>query len=219
MAAATLSLPERATLLALMILVGEASNNDVQEAFKFKVEKKVRESLKSQGLITVRMSEGPHPAFLHELTDTGWVRCRQELAETAPNGADRGYRLLYGLSGVLDAYLIRAGLNVADIFSVDGYAEMSDTVVPLTAGEIDDRIRGTYDRLASRSGDWVSLTRLRAALELPRPDVDDALRRLVLHQVIHLIPESNQKALTPADRKAAIHVGGEDKHLLSIERG
>jgi hypothetical protein len=37
-------------------------------------------------------------------------------------------------------------------------------------------------------------------------------------QEINLIPESNQQTLTDADRESALRVGGENKHLISIER-
>jgi hypothetical protein len=70
----------------------------------------------------------------------------------------------------------------------------------------------------ARPGAWVSLTRLRDALSLlSRQEVDDALLRLDLQPATYLIPEANQKTLSAADREAAIHIGGEDKHLLSIE--
>ncbi len=33
---------------------------------------------------------------------------------------------------------------------------------------------------------------------------------------VNLIPESNQKALEARDREAAVSIGNQDKHLLSI---
>jgi hypothetical protein len=64
--------------------------------------------------------------------------------------------------------------------------------------------------------DWVPLTRLRAELEgtLTRGEVDAAIRHLFLNGQFQLIAEVNRKALTPADREAAIYAGGEDKHLI-----
>lgn len=64
----------------------------------------------------------------------------------------------------------------------------------------------------------MSLTRLRAALpDLSREQVDQVLHTLLADPGVFLIPESNQKALTPADLAAAVSVGGTDKHLLAIE--
>jgi len=33
---------------------------------------------------------------------------------------------------------------------------------------------------------------------------------------VNLIPQSNQQALTAEDREAALRIGGEHKHLMSI---
>jgi hypothetical protein len=35
-------------------------------------------------------------------------------------------------------------------------------------------------------------------------------------QRVNLVPQDNQQALTDADRQAALRVGGEFKHLLSV---
>jgi hypothetical protein len=200
-----------------MMLVEEASNTDIDAAFGFRIEKKVRESLQHDHLlITAHRSDGPHPTYLHELTDAGWRWCRQELAAPVPDRAHRAYRLLYGMAHVMHAHMVRSRLEMVDVFVPGGAPENPP---PVAAGEVDTQIRDSYDSLAARPGAWVSLTRLRTALSLPRNDVDDALHRLAMRQLIHLIPESNQKTLTAADRAAAIHIGGEDKHLLSIERG
>lgn len=80
------------------------------------------------------------------------------------------------------------------------------------------QVHSAYKRLAPEPGGWVSLTRLRAALPgLSRSQVDQVLHALLADPRVYLIPESNQKALTPADRAAAIRIGGTDKHLLAIE--
>jgi hypothetical protein len=34
---------------------------------------------------------------------------------------------------------------------------------------------------------------------------------------VHLVPEANRKALTVADHEAAVRIGGEENHLISIE--
>jgi hypothetical protein len=34
---------------------------------------------------------------------------------------------------------------------------------------------------------------------------------------VNLIPQANQSALTAEDREAALRLGGEHKHLISIE--
>lgn len=78
-------------------------------------------------------------------------------------------------------------------------------------------IRATYESLADEPGAWVGLARLRAALaDVPRADLDAALLEMVRARGVMLNPEFNQKTLTPADRHAAIRLGGENTHLLAI---
>ncbi|HEY3683452.1 MAG TPA: hypothetical protein VGL93_10455 [Streptosporangiaceae bacterium] len=82
----------------------------------------------------------------------------------------------------------------------------------------DALIISAYHEAAAEPGDFVSLTAIRDALVgFPREEVDAALDNLYRHQIINLIPRSNQRALTDAARAAAVHIGDEDKHLISIE--
>ena len=87
---------------------------------------------------------------------------------------------------------------------------------PTPIGRIQDDIRDAYDNLAARPGSWVSLNRLRKKLsqKLPRERVDEALRLLERRPDVAMVPESNQKTLTPAEREAAINIGDQDKHLI-----
>lgn len=91
---------------------------------------------------------------------------------------------------------------------------MSTTHQPTTT----DQITATYKRLVNRPRGWVSLTALRRELaHIDRADLDEGLRLLHRSPGGNLIPESNQKTLTGEDRAAALRLGGEWKHLLSIE--
>jgi hypothetical protein len=203
-----LSLPERTALLALMTFVKEASNPELEERYGFPIKKAARERLVDLGFVNAYQRGRP---YVHELTDKGWRRCREELAKEVPKPAQKAYRLLYGVLHCLDAYMRNSRLELADIF------------LPATAGDgnvdVEKRIRKAYESLAEKPAAWVSLTRLRSALsELPRRDVDDALRRMDLQSHVFLISEFDLNLLSEADRAAAIRIGNEDKHLLSIER-
>ncbi|HEX6345718.1 hypothetical protein [Umezawaea sp.] len=212
-----LGLPEKSALLALMLIVEEASNTDIREQYGFTIDKRVRDRLVGSGYITARKSRELRGAFVHELTEAGWKQCREELAAATPSGVQKGYRLLFGLARALDGHLTRSRLEMADVF-VPGRA----AAVPTAPRAVDPEaeIRAAYDALVSRPGAWVNLSRLRDALpHLSRDEVDEALVRLNLEPWAYLIPEANQKTLSEADREAAVHVGGEDKHLLSIDRG
>lgn len=215
MANVSLSLPERSTMLALMTLVQEASNTDLHVRYNFRIDKRVRERLVGMGFITAYQSKGLRGVYVHELTDMGWRYCRDELAAEVPTGAQKSYRLLYGVLHCLDTHMIRSRLEMADVFVPDDAPESP----PATAAvDVDEQICSAYDSLAARPGAWVSLTRLRKTLsQISRHEVDEALLRLDLQPRAYLIPEANQKILSAADREAAIRIGGEDKHLLSIE--
>lgn len=198
-----------------MMSVEEVSNTDLRDRYGFTIDKKVRDRLVGSGFIVARKSRELRGAFVHELTEAGWMRCREELAAEPPKGAQKGYRLLYGLAHNLDHYLATSRLVMADFFLPNGSAKVVEAV---QAVDPEGEIRAAYDVLVSRPGAWVSLTRLRDALpHLSRDEVDEALLRLNLEPWAYLIPEANQKTLSEADREAAVHIGGEDKHLLSIE--
>lgn len=84
-------------------------------------------------------------------------------------------------------------------------------------GGLDQRIRDAYAELATEPGAWVSLRRLRPRLsDVPKADLDRALRTLLDDADVNLEPEANQKTLTVEDRRASVRIGGEDRHLLAI---
>jgi hypothetical protein len=89
-----------------------------------------------------------------------------------------------------------------------------------TVEQIQSDIRAVYDQLAPDTGSWVSLSRIRAKLAetLPREQVDEALRKLERRPDVNLVPESNQKVLSKADRDAAVNIGDQDKHLIAFLR-
>ena len=87
-----------------------------------------------------------------------------------------------------------------------------------TVKEIQDRARDAYNQLAKKPGDWVSVKRIRDKMgkDLPRRKVDEAFRSMNNQPDVGFVPEANQKTLTQADRDAAVNIGDQDKHLMSI---
>jgi hypothetical protein len=83
---------------------------------------------------------------------------------------------------------------------------------------MESRILDAYRHEATRTNGWVKLSDLRDALgAAERSDVNRALVDLANNRRIVLIPEENQKTLTPVSRAAALRYGGEDQHLIRIE--
>jgi hypothetical protein len=150
------------------------------------------------------------------------------------------------LLGGLQRYLVRHDKRFADIFESPsapvepapapratvenaenagsaGSAEVaaspapSTATVTLTPADVQARVRAAYVELAREPGDWVSLTRVRERLaDVARADVDATLESMIELPDVNIVPASNQKALTGADRAAAVRIGNEDKHLIWI---
>lgn len=84
---------------------------------------------------------------------------------------------------------------------------------------VEDAIHHAVAHLAPEPGGYVRLADLRRHIgsHHSRSEVDNSLRMLNRKPGIVLTPESNQKILTAADRAAAVHFGGEDRHYISIQ--
>lgn len=82
-------------------------------------------------------------------------------------------------------------------------------------------ITGARERSFQTHGPWVTLQRLRTALSTlgwDREKQDRELLRLVRERKAIVSPESNQKTMTPEFRRAALQMGGEDKHIFSLKK-
>lgn len=82
----------------------------------------------------------------------------------------------------------------------------------------EQQVQRAYKELAQRPGDWVGLAQLRQRLTgLSREEQDRALRSLISHPRVSIVPEVDQTLLSDRDRAAAIRIGGELKHAISID--
>jgi hypothetical protein len=106
-----------------------------------------------------------------------------------------------------------------DLKLVESARRGREFVHELSDAGVEALIEAAYDELAAGPGEFVGLCELRASLPgAPRAEVDAMLMEMYATQRINLVPRSNQAALSAADREAALRVGGEHKHLISIER-
>lgn len=171
-----------------------------------------RRRLNGRGLIE---STRPGNAFVHELTDDGWALARRIIgADVPPRPSGQG-RALYTVLRGLNRYLDRHDLTPADVFGAAPGPESAD---PESAADPQQAVRAAYRRLAPRSGAWVGLVALRAALpRLSRDELDRTLQQLYRIPGVHLIPQENLNVLTDADRGAAVEIGGQPKHLIALD--
>ncbi len=200
-------IPERVAMIALMALNKETPNAELYRRYRIDVKKRTREKLNQDGLLQSRNMGAK--GFAHELTDAGWAWAVAELdAGVPPRAGSAGgalYALLNGLKVALDA----RGMVIQELFA---------PAVPRPAGTLPDRIRQAYRSLASRPWDWVELRDLRAQLgDWPRREVDLELVRMFRKKAVNLTLHEDRRRLTQADRDAALRLGVDDMHMISME--
>jgi hypothetical protein len=204
-----LSPKERAAMFALLAEARQLSNPELEERVGFRLDGKERRKLNDLKFVE---SDKVGRAYAHELSDAGWRWCAEELS-VGPRRQGTGVeRALYAVLSGLGRYLRDTDQSLADIFSQRESAPHRPDI------DVEARIEGVYRGLASGPGEFVKLRELRLRLpEIQRSDLDSALGAMYRRQRVNLVPQSNQQALSEADREAALRIGGEHKHLISIE--
>ena len=200
-------IPERAAMIALMALNKETRNAELYQRYRIDVRKPVREKLNRDGLLQSRSLGGQ--GFAHELTDAGWAWAVAELDAGVPPRAGSGGGALYALLNGLKVALDARGMLLQELFAPRA---------PKPSGSLGDRIRRAYRGLARRPRDWVELRDLRAQLgDWPRREVDQELVRMFRKKDVNLTLHEDRGRLTQADRDAALRLGVDDMHLISME--
>ena len=196
-----LTAAQRATLLVLMIKAAPVPNTFLTNVAKVSLKPDYRKALVDEKLINVTVSP-----IVMELTEKGWAYAIEELGAEAPPRAGALGGTLYVLLDYLRGYLDLNNLAAAQFF-----------VARAEAVDLETRIRKTYAQIARSPGDYIMLASLRDGLaDAARAEVDAALVALERAPEVNLIPESNQKVLTAAERAAAVRIGNQDKHLIAI---
>ncbi|GIF76978.1 hypothetical protein [Asanoa siamensis] len=190
----------RCMLVVLMAEAGEVPNARIAGR-GLDLKREYRQRLVDRGWITARkVGRG----ISLELTEAGWAQAIAQLGADPPAGAGAGGAALYTVLNRLRGFLDRSDLAAADFFA---------PAAPL----VDVSIRKAYAEIAAHAGELVSLAALRPRLAgAERADVDAALVGLSAEPDVRIIPESNQKTLTAAQREAAVRIGNQDRHLIAI---
>ena len=209
MAGDKLTPSENATLIVLMAEAREVLNTELKERYGLDVRKPSRDKFARLRYVSSRKSG---PTFALQLDDQGWVQAQAEMDFRSRGATAQGAALTAVLAGLRDRVLDRSGCkSFAELFA------LTDLRGPDPAPALRTRLVNAYTALAAEPGGWVSLTRLRPFFgDVPAAAVDEALRLLAREPGVNVVPESNQKMLTDADVAAALHLGGQDKHLLAI---
>jgi hypothetical protein len=206
-----LSVKERAVLFALMGEAREVSNSELAERAGFRLDGKERRRLNDRKLVESRKVGR---TYAHELTDAGWDWCATHSSEVPQVKASSMEGALYMVLGGLARYLEYSEQSLADVF------QQRDPETQQMPGDIAELIKAAYLRLASEPGKFVKLRELRGELSnVPGVELDASLKEMYRAQQVNLVPQSNQQALTQADRESALRIGGEAKHMISIRQG
>nr|WP_240927031.1 hypothetical protein [Rhodococcus kroppenstedtii] len=202
------------------------TNKELRE-FASEPKKASRDKLVRRGVVSLGKSGR---SMTLELTDKGWKAAYDLMGDEAPPRANRAlFTVLAGLRRWMD----RDDVRPAEVFfprdtpaEIEPLPTPANAVVPQAVREqesagagpdLETRIRRAYADLAREPGARVRLTRLRPALsDVPRDRLDDALVALQRKPGVSLIPEENQKTLSDDDRAAAVTVGNQRNHLLTI---
>ena len=201
---------ERAVMIALMALNREMLNTELQDRYRLDLKKAAREKLNREGLLQSRRVRGK--GFAHELTDAGWAWVVAQLGAGVPPRAGSAGGALYALLNGLKVALDARGMVIQELF------EQSEFAPPRQPGSLRERIRQAYRRLASVPRDWVELRDLRKQLgDWPRREVDLELTRMFREKDVSLTLHEDLRRVTEADRDAALRIGVEDMHLISME--
>lgn len=192
-------------LFILMQFDEPVSNPTLRKQYGFDIVGDDRRAFGKLGYVSSELAGG---CLYHELTDAGWRHCREILAADPDENAKPAARVAQGVRNMWDRYLDRHQLELADVVAVK--PESARSLTP-------ELLYSVYSELAAHSHEWVQLHPLRQNLsDVPRAELDEMLLRLFRERKLKLLGEANRKTLTPADRTAAIRVGNEDRHLLSI---
>jgi hypothetical protein len=207
-----LTVRQRAVLFALLGEARQVANPELEQLIGVRLDGADRRQLNARKYVE---STKVGRAYVHELSDAGWRWCAQALAAPPGERASSLERAHYMVFGLFARHLDAAGLTLADIVGPTAGAPAG---APASAADLTASIETGYRSLAAAAGEFVSLRELRLRVaDRARPDVDAALTTMFTAQRINLIPQSNQQALSDADREAALRIGGEYKHLISIE--
>jgi hypothetical protein len=209
-----LSVDDLCVLLVLLAEAREIDNNELDDTYGLRLTGKPKARLNDRKLVASRQVKGS--LLAHKLTREGRTACDEALAGPLTHGGGAKVAALSAILLGLARHLKSEGKSsLADIFRAD---EPQPTPPPSGTADIEAALRQAYRRAAQGAGDWVYLDKIRAELpDVPKSELDRTLKQLARAKHVHLAPNDYQSSLSPAQRKAAIKIGGRENHLIMIE--
>jgi len=181
----------------LIILNAEnrtVTNNDLSKRHDVRLISPDYEKLNAEGLV---VSETKPRPYRHTITQKGRKLLEEPLAVD-----DQGKKRTASEKLLWAALVARQNGGAAE--------------EPAPA-RLEDQIRAAYTKLTGGPGEWLDLTALRPLfVDVSKAELDRALVRLLGDADVRLEPEPFGHRIGAEERKAAVHVGGEDRHKLAI---
>ncbi|WP_041832025.1 hypothetical protein [Actinoplanes sp. N902-109] len=210
-----LKLVEAGAMLILLKVMQETAvvaNADLKKIHGFELTKDARDRLRKLGLIDVR--EEKRRLYL-TVTDKGWSGRWLEFDIEMPVRNLYQNAVIKSQIDVLRRHHAHSRLALSDLYPPLGDEDVQSSPPP--PGDLTALVRKAYDNLAAAPGAEVMLRSIRAALpEISRAELDETLIAMNREPGIRVYAEANQKTLTAADRAAAVTIGNQDKHVLTI---
>ena len=180
----------------------------------------MQRALKAAKLISVEQRHDEstrRDAAWIEVTDEGWAWANDHLASPLPTRTQSAGPILQAWLTHLHTFLRQRGLALADVIAARAEPTRKDAE-PGSPIALEDRIRRAY--LDVTGGVWnqrVRLSELRRRLHGVANDALDAtLLKMQQASKLVLFRLDNQREITDADRQAALHIGGEPRHVLHM---
>lgn len=219
--------------LLLWAILGEGGGNNVSRStlndkgMLPSDDKAARDGLKARGLIEVepRTSKNEKGRSVRGLwmtvTKAGRAWAEDNLA-AAPAKTQAAAPILQAWLRRLSIFLQARNMPITEFLGQQSGEPSHPGSSPLADdyGTLRARIRQAYLELTGgRLNTRALLSGLRERLkDIDRPALDEALKQMQREEEASLYRLDNQVEVTDADRAAAVHFGGEPRHILWIER-
>ena len=240
------SLTPQQTMLLWTLLAegGEAWQQDIQPP----VDAKVRAALQQARLVETGMQKNARNkrALVISVTDAGWAFANEHLSAPLPDKVQGAAPVLQKWLTRLHGFMRQRGVTLADIFAppasdapglaasgpvasgpvASGPAASSPAASSqpgyreATSPTLQARIRSAYLRASGGAlSQRVHLYALRGMLnDVDRKTLDDTLVEMMRHNELMLYGLDYRADITADDQLAAVTVGGDSKHVLTMDR-
>jgi hypothetical protein len=211
------------TLLLWRIVAFGATGEIMQKDLGVAVNAADRQQLVGLGLLEVE--KATRGSLKLTVTDRGWGWVRENLGAELPEKASAKVApLLQRWLTLLHGYLERQRGSIADLFQPAGQEVSRDRASEIKTNgaqeSVHARVRREY--LALTRGEIKTrclLRDLRQRLpDVPRASLDVTIGNMVTSGEAVLFRLDNRLEITPADIHAAIQAGGEQQHILWLDR-